>query len=43
MAQKIIMEAYDHPHYQTEAMKKQAISDFADGIFLDCAKALGPQ
>lgn len=42
-AQKLIIEAYQHSRYETEEIKQQEVSDFADHVYLECVQAIGPK
>jgi hypothetical protein len=35
---KIVVEAYESPHYGSEALKNQETADFADQAYLQCVK-----
>jgi len=39
LARTMVIEAYEHPRFSTEQVKKRAIGDFRDRWYLACVKA----
>lgn len=39
LIEEYIIDAFDHPKYNTESYRRKAISEFKSRAFLDCMKA----
>ena len=36
LMQRIILSAYEHPHYRTPENQRRAVTDFQDSVFVSC-------